>query len=47
MSTLELVLIVTLFTENIALLLAPMWDTPHRDRDAFGESATRAMRRTH
>ncbi|WML64265.1 hypothetical protein [Rhodococcus sp. AH-ZY2] len=45
MSTLELVLIVTLFTENIALLLAPMWDTPHRDRDSFGEAAQHSMRR--
>ncbi|WML61907.1 hypothetical protein [Rhodococcus sp. AH-ZY2] len=45
MSILEISLVSILFAENVALLLAPMWDTPHRDRDSLGEAAQQSMRR--
>ncbi|AWZ25672.1 hypothetical protein CEJ39_17205 [Rhodococcus pyridinivorans] len=45
MSDLELFLIVALFAENIALVLANIVDRQVIDRDGFGEAATRAMRR--
>lgn len=44
MSDLELFLLVALFAENVALLLAHMVDRQSSDRDEFGEAATRAMR---
>ena len=44
MSTLELFLVVALFAENIALILAHIVDRQTSDRDGFGEAATRAMR---
>lgn len=44
MTTLELFLLVALFTENVALLLAHIVDGQSSDRDEFGEAATRAMR---
>ncbi|UPW02867.1 hypothetical protein M1C57_14260 [Rhodococcus pyridinivorans] len=47
MSDLELFLIVALFAENIALILANIVDRQATDRDGFGEEATHAMRRRH
>ncbi|QXU53957.1 MULTISPECIES: hypothetical protein [Rhodococcus] len=45
MTDLELFLVVALFAENIALILAHIVDRQVTDRDGFGEDATTAMRR--
>ncbi|MCB8910208.1 hypothetical protein KUG88_08700 [Rhodococcus rhodochrous] len=47
MTDLELFLVVALFAENVALILAHAADRQASDRDRFGEAATRAMRRRH
>lgn len=44
MSTLEFILIVFLFTENVALLLVNHFDRQALERDGFGEAAEAAMR---
>ncbi|UTT48844.1 hypothetical protein [Rhodococcus gordoniae] len=44
MTDLELFLVVALFAENIALILAHIVDRQVANRDGFGESATEAMR---
>ncbi|KHJ73391.1 hypothetical protein [Rhodococcus sp. Chr-9] len=45
MTDLELFLVVALFAENIALILAHIVDRQATDRDGFGEDASTAMRR--
>ena len=45
MTDLELLLVVALFAENIALILAHIVDRQVTDRDGFGEDASAAMRR--
>ncbi|MGW5289499.1 hypothetical protein [Rhodococcus pyridinivorans] len=45
MTDLELFLVVALFAENIALILAHIVDRQVTDRDGFGEDASTAMRR--
>ncbi|MFX1757252.1 hypothetical protein [Rhodococcus sp. As11] len=45
MTTLELFLVVVLFAENIALLVAHVTDSHTVGNDRFGEAATNSMRR--
>lgn len=45
MTTLELFLLVALFAENVALILAHIVDRQVSGRDGFGEAATNSMRR--